>query len=185
MESIAFTFQCLPYHFCFGPATTVTINMLCKLQFTILWYAPKQIWSPHCTCMSNCNATVVYIHSYMYQSKTNTLQHSFTILLPHMCQQQICPANTTCSNYMMCINGECMQVYMPHMSFLSSMTSQEMFYTVESVKQPDVYTVFSHISQKSFLHKSSGGGGGRETLRRRNEKVYSIYLNFQSLLKTM
>ena len=53
---------------------------------------------PHCTCVSHCTSIVVYLwtsHFCKHPLKINKLQHTLTKLLQNMCQQEICPSNTT------------------------------------------------------------------------------------------
>ena len=45
------------------------------------------------------------------------------ILLPYMCQQQICPSNATYANKSMCRYETIMLVYLPHMSSLKATLS--------------------------------------------------------------
>ena len=99
--------------------STIWPKALVHIHLTILAYAPEQICLLHCIYMSHCTATVVFIqnqHWCTYQSKNNKLQLLFTMVLPYMCQQQICPSHATFANYLSCISWGSM----PHMNSLSS-----------------------------------------------------------------
>ena len=58
----------------------------------------------------------------------NELQLQFTMPLTHMCQQQICPLNATCSNYSVCIIEGSMLIYMKGKNSLASITSWAILY---------------------------------------------------------
>ena len=51
-------------------------------------------------------------HYCTYKSKTQQIVILFTMLLPYMCQQQICPSNVT--------YAKTMSVYLPHMNSLKA-----------------------------------------------------------------
>ena len=58
-----------------------------------------------------------------YQERNSKMQPLFTMLLPYMCQQQICPSNAiyilNCQNYSMYINLGNLLIYIKHMNSLA------------------------------------------------------------------
>ena len=62
------------------------------------------------------------------------------MLLPYMCQQQLCPSNAKdipCQIYLTCIYGECRSIYMPHMRLLQSMLKPVLVYTDDNNNNAD------------------------------------------------
>ena len=106
---------------------TIQSEALLYIHFTLLAYVSEQKCLPDCTYMSNCTSTTIahiqMPHYCTHLSKISKQQCLLTILLQNMCQQQICPLRPhICytSNYLICINGKGMPIYMPHIHSLAS-----------------------------------------------------------------
>ena len=59
---------------------------------------------------------VVYIqipHSCKHPPQIKKLQHILLKILQNMCHELICPSNATCPNYLMCIYGGGIPIYVP------------------------------------------------------------------------
>ena len=68
---------------------------LIHIHFILLSYASEQICPPHCTYMSHYITTIIYIWTQHYctyhsKKKNKKLHIGTTLLLPYMCQQEIC-----------------------------------------------------------------------------------------------
>ena len=62
---------------------------------------------------------IQFTYSEHVSQKANKMQFLFTMLLPYMCQLQNMPSNATSPNYLTCINGVHMPMYMLHMNSLA------------------------------------------------------------------
>ena len=68
----------------------------------------------------------------------------FTIILPYMCQEQICPSNDTGANYFMCRNQTTMSVYVHHRNSMQSTVSPESFIYLH-------FTLLVYASEQIYL----------------------------------
>ena len=90
--------------------STVWPGTLVYIHFILLESTPEQICLLHCTYMSHCTSTVVYIqttHCCTHPSKVNILQCIFTVYvyapqMPYICHMP---------NYLTCTNGGCTPIY--------------------------------------------------------------------------
>ena len=139
-------------------------QVLVYKDFTLLAYAPEQICLLYCTyvllhCQSSLNIDPTLLH---ISVKINNIKQ-FTMLLPYMCPQQICPLNVTCvpwmthvkcPNYLMCINEWSMPIYIPHINcsnqwcnhnFCTQMMTMMMMIVMMLMCNADDATVQLHI----------------------------------------
>ena len=97
-------------------------KVLLYIHFTLLAYAPEQIYLPHHTYRSHCTNTLGLwtLHSTAHISKkkqTATFNYqAITICLSTPNMPLKCHIYATCTNYFMCRNERTMSVYIPHMN---------------------------------------------------------------------
>ena len=104
------------------------IYLLCKLQLTILSHACEQICLPHCTCMSHCTTTIVYMM--IPNDCKNIVQKQQIHNIPSYCTSSVTCA--TCTNYLMRINGQNVSMYLQHMNSMASKRWPRALYTYDN-----------------------------------------------------
>ena len=117
---------------------------LVYIHFTLLAYAPGLILLQHCTYISHCNATVVYIytqHYCSYQYKTTKCWFNLPCYF-HLCTKikpsLKCHIYAIYPNYSMCINDRSMWMYMQNINLLQWVMWPEMLYTNDGWWHPMV-----------------------------------------------
>ena len=75
---------CASYQFSNSLESTLWPGALVCIAFTLMAYTSEHICLPHCTCMSHCTATILYVIEPLYctsNSRKQKMQFLFTILL--------------------------------------------------------------------------------------------------------
>ena len=103
---------------------------------TLLAYAPEQMCLQHCTYISHCTLTLVYLqtpHYCKYHEKSLKpaifIYHTNTKYVPATIMPLKCYKHASSPKYLTCIYGENVPIYMPHMSLLPSLMQPELLYT--------------------------------------------------------
>ena len=108
--------------------STMSLQVLVNIHFTLLGYASEHICLPHQTCMPHCTSNVVYMWTpqilYVQVKQNNELQlyHTINIYVQATNFPLKCLNYATYSNYFMWRYGQTISLYLPHYE-LSAMNS--------------------------------------------------------------
>ena len=116
---------------------TMWSQVLVYKHLTLVAYDPEQVCLPHCIYMSHCTTIVVYIYTPHTSNNNNKLQLLITMILPHMCQHQICPSNATYISQMKISSYAGLRQRCQYIGFIHSQCNQQCDYNYW-------YTYISH-----------------------------------------